>query len=816
INENAFCTGVVTQIAQINEDPDGFADNRFMWEFSAITPALTDGDQFRIIAHIQGGTDELLVQYTSALGPVAHNAPILVDRDFQPAHTAYFRAETPLEGETLILSGSDEIEIKWSGFKRDDNAGDLWQGFIVPAGVDAAAAILNAGDWDALVVDAGVPETYLADWYMLNGIDGGSDPSLGTVGQDISTGKFSLDVSDLTKDMFETTVNPSGFYDLWYFTTYDADIDAELPVKAPGVLRFTGSTAATTSFSLQPNSGYLAKGDTVTVSVIAQSAGALNVDLLTVEIDLPDTYFTVLDQGSGAPFVNESVNFNGSQLVNKMVTAGGVTSLSYAERDASPSEDLNAADLAVLTFQIVATTAASGTELLDQLVTFVNSGTRITGIVDQNGNQEALTLASPAANFQAAPPGGLKGEVALEVLTDNGQTVDFWVTRLGSYTPITDADFLDANGGANSDGSVTVTLGTDGAYTLISIPTGDYDVKVHKDFHLDQLSSNVAIRPAFAATLDFNGSDMLLAGDISGYDHDGDASTAQIPDNQIEAADIDAVSAAFGSTSADDNWFAPADLDGDGTVYILDYNTIVSNSGTNGEGPVFKVRTGENEAVVNLLAISQIGDEYTFAIELSNLTSLHAYAAEMNINPQEWELVSFSDGMSSFGRSVALDMSSGYNWTFASALSGRGGDITSSEIEMLTFTLRASVSDPEPITIEEVTLVAGNGSASMALVSNPSDTPTEYVLSQNYPNPFNPSTTINFSLPESGQVKLAVYNLLGQEVRQLVSGDLGAGNYRAIWSGMDNTGRKVSSGLYFYRLVVDNRVIDTRKMAFLK
>ncbi|MCH7575593.1 MAG: T9SS type A sorting domain-containing protein [Candidatus Marinimicrobia bacterium] len=538
---------------------------------------------------------------------------------------------------------------------------------------------------------------------------------------------------------------------------------------------------------------------------------------MTVEIDVPGTFFSVVDQGSGAPFINENVNFIGTQLVNKQSTSGGVISLSYAERDASPSEDLNAADLDVLSFQIVADSAASGTELLDQLIEFVSSGTRVTGIVDANGNQEVLTLASPAATFQAAPPGGLKGEVALEILDDEGETVDFWVTPLGSFTPITDADYLAANGGANSDGSVTVTLGVDGAYTLSSIPTGDYDVKVHKDFHLDQLSSNVEIRPTLAQTLDFNGSDLLLAGDISGYDDDGDTSTDQVPDNQIDAADVTAVSNAFGSSTGDPNFFAPADLDGDGTVYILDYNTIVANLNTNGEGPVYKVRSGENESVVNLLAISRNGDEYSFAIELSNLTSLHAYAAEMNINPQHWELVSFSDGMGSFGRTEALQMASGYDWTFASAVVGRGGDIRSKTISMMSVTLRARVGDPEPIFIEEVTLVAGNGSVSMALVADRSrGIPSEYVLSQNYPNPFNPSTTINFSLPESGQVKLAVYNLLGQEVRQLVSGDLSAGNYRAIWSGMDNTGRKVSSGLYFYRLVVDNRVVDTRKMAFLK
>ena len=91
-----------------------------------------------------------------------------------------------------------------------------------------------------------------------------------------------------------------------------------------------------------------------------------------------------------------------------------------------------------------------------------------------------------------------------------------------------------------------------------------------------------------------------------------------------------------------------------------------------------------------------------------------------------------------------------------------------------------------------------------------------FSLSQNYPNPFNPSTTITFSLPVDGQTRLAVYNLLGQEIRSLVNDDLKAGIYRAVWNSQDDTGRRVPSGLYFYRLVVENRVIETHKMVLLK
>jgi hypothetical protein len=78
--------------------------------------------------------------------------------------------------------------------------------------------------------------------------------------------------------------------------------------------------------------------------------------------------------------------------------------------------------------------------------------------------------------------------------------------------------------------------------------------------------------------------------------------------------------------------------------------------------------------------------------------------------------------------------------------------------------------------------------------------PTEVSLSQNYPNPFNPTTEIEFAMPESRLVKLTVFNVLGQEVRSLVSGMQEAGYHKITWDGRSNAGIEVPSGAYFYRL----------------
>ncbi|HUU30346.1 MAG TPA: FlgD immunoglobulin-like domain containing protein [archaeon] len=96
--------------------------------------------------------------------------------------------------------------------------------------------------------------------------------------------------------------------------------------------------------------------------------------------------------------------------------------------------------------------------------------------------------------------------------------------------------------------------------------------------------------------------------------------------------------------------------------------------------------------------------------------------------------------------------------------------------------------------------------------------PKVYSLSQNSPNPFNPSTTITYTIPEGASktaVRLSVFNLRGQMVRTLVDLTQGPGTYNINWDGADQQGSKVSSGVYFYRLVAGDYV-STRKMVLLK
>ena len=102
-----------------------------------------------------------------------------------------------------------------------------------------------------------------------------------------------------------------------------------------------------------------------------------------------------------------------------------------------------------------------------------------------------------------------------------------------------------------------------------------------------------------------------------------------------------------------------------------------------------------------------------------------------------------------------------------------------------------------------------------AVASETATMPTAFALGANYPNPFNPVTTIPLIVPAgAGDVELAIYNVLGQPVRQVWNGALAAGEHRLGWDGRDAQGQPVAAGVYLYRLQVGEQT-HIRKMVKL-
>jgi hypothetical protein len=95
------------------------------------------------------------------------------------------------------------------------------------------------------------------------------------------------------------------------------------------------------------------------------------------------------------------------------------------------------------------------------------------------------------------------------------------------------------------------------------------------------------------------------------------------------------------------------------------------------------------------------------------------------------------------------------------------------------------------------------------------ETPQSIFLYQNYPNPFNPATHIEFTLPQPGQVKVEILNILGQKVLILLDEYVMSRQKLVVWDGKDDSGKELSSGIYFYR-VTASEVSHTKKMLLLK
>ncbi len=98
---------------------------------------------------------------------------------------------------------------------------------------------------------------------------------------------------------------------------------------------------------------------------------------------------------------------------------------------------------------------------------------------------------------------------------------------------------------------------------------------------------------------------------------------------------------------------------------------------------------------------------------------------------------------------------------------------------------------------------------------NLTNIPNIFILSQNYPNPFNHETTISFSLIKPNSVELSILDIKGQKVKTLVNENLQRGYHEIIWNGKNENAEPVSSGIYFYKIKVKDKMIS-KKMLLLK
>jgi hypothetical protein len=120
--------------------------------------------------------------------------------------------------------------------------------------------------------------------------------------------------------------------------------------------------------------------------------------------------------------------------------------------------------------------------------------------------------------------------------------------------------------------------------------------------------------------------------------------------------------------------------------------------------------------------------------------------------------------------------------------------------------------------LNSVTILLNNGSGGFSTDVEDDQahaSADQYALTQNHPNPFNPFTVIEFDIPRRSHVSVAIFNMLGQKVIDLANEEYSAGNHRIVWDGVSSNGQRVSTGIYFYKLVAGD-FVNTKKMILLK
>ena len=263
----------------------------------------------------------------------------------------------------------------------------------------------------------------------------------------------------------------------------------------------------------------------------------------------------------------------------------------------------------------------------------------------------------------------------------------------------------------------------------------------------------------------------------------------------------------------------------DGVINVLDLSVLQNivltgfyPSGT----PVYKAVANPFEVVSNGLNKLSPGMDakLTFyltdngiAVEIESDKKVKGVQMELNdlrsIIPQGSEMNSIFDQALYYQNNEFLRM-----------LSYDGAAIPIEPGQFLLANIPFNLYDPQSIVVENI-IVADENNNAMPKVEieirydGAPGVPLDYLLSQNFPNPFNPSTSVQFSIPVEGFVNIKVYDMLGQEVADLYSGNAQAGTYTLNWNGKDNSGNNVSSGSYIYKMTAGD-FVQSKKMTFLK
>ncbi|MFC1485534.1 FlgD immunoglobulin-like domain containing protein [Candidatus Latescibacterota bacterium] len=615
--------------------------------------------------------------------------------------------------------------------------------------------------------------------------------------------------------------------------------------RAPGTITFENISDADDPVQrhlmLTPDMVSVAEGDSIEFEVRgADDTDAITVDLIDVYIAVEKDYFDVVS--SSAPFT-DNVPDGGVLIANRTIddTDNNRWILNATAYELSNPIDLTDDDLGgiLATFTLVAKGTTNAIEA-NSAVYFVNEPAN--GWVTKFSDDDTMVpILIGSQRVTEQPRGIVEGIVEFQGRDTSDMVVTFDLRERGSYVNEDDSGFYTRNDGAIYGSTSTLDAGditpdgiqyqldTDGHLELFQVPPGEWDLVVNYNRYLSVLKQVSVYSGLDTLFVNFG---TLLGGDCVGYT---DSLGVEWPNNRIDDDDINQISNAFLATPSHENWDAPdnwkwADIDESDQVDIVDLTMATGNfTGTDvdGDQPVYAkpaVEPASNMdalvAVHNLPTELKAGNTYTVQVIARNTADVKGYFVNLGYDSNALEIMSVENGN-------FIDYSLGFAFPvynegaigFASAL--YGSDKVSGDGILASFSFTA-LSDgafsADMISLAEASFVNSSLVKETVVFSAPTavdELPGEFALNQNFPNPFNPTTSISFSVPSNGLVKVTIYDILGREVRTLVNGAYTAGTYSVVWDARDTRGAQVSAGVYFYTIEAGN-FRAAKRMVFMK
>ena len=740
---------------------------------------------------------------------------------------------------------NDVLRITWDDYLIDDGSG-----------TDDAYIRLYAddtgGDFTSIrAVDAAVDG---AETFLLNSSNGDITGTIHTLRES------SVNYFDWNTKLFGSS---STSYDIYIAISADPTFSNntagghQLEMSSTA-LRIVGAAGTPPNVSLSPTDQTIAIGDTITFDVMVQHSVPIN--LVQIVMSVGSTDFQVIDQyatqAGTQPFIDLDNVFTGSTPIENALDG---TDLRFAKSSfggelvGTPTEPVRLAQ-----FQVAALNTLDGAPTLT--FTGGTSGT-VFGLVGDSDPLTTPSLTAPAPQLTQVRRGIISATVKLEGRTippaagDHTTLLDVHLRVPGSTVDLTDANYIARNDtDLTTAASVEVQTTAAGALGLFGLTAGRYVLTVKDSSHVSGRTDTITVRNGEtvtinASSLGFFGSDLrgdptpllpstgaeLIAGDAS-------------EDNEINEDDVNIIIAAWGTDDTKPS-FEQADMNNDDEVGAADLTVTTSNFGNVtgfGAPPVYKPlasgiewpqrgelrASGDNSsAALELRALFDTqermmpGDEIGFEVVVRDLEDLAGYELRLRYDQQALRILPgkttrgevfsgnrrgavFEARQGDDGELRIISSRIGKEWAAAgdASLAELWFKVSDGNVEDAIEVAEGLLLNPE----YQPARVRWHGSLADLLL------PAQVELDQNYPNPFNPSTSIPFALPNTpGDVRLEIYNVIGQRVRTLMAGPMDSGLHTVVWNGRDDAGRAVGAGLYF-SILEAGEFTQTRKMLLLK